>query len=80
MPAIIAHSTLPATSCPACGMQGSDAAAAGEAIRRAVDAYMSSWEWWSGTLVKRCMAQDWSWTRSADQYLDLYRSVTHVGM
>ena len=30
---------------------------------------------WSTTLVVRAMRQDWSWSRSAQDYLRLYREV-----
>lgn len=30
-------------------------------------------EWWAGVLVPRAMRQDWSWSRSAADYLGLYR-------
>ena len=46
-----------------------------QAVHRAVDAYYKGSEWWHKQLVPRAMAQDWSWSRSAQQYLDLYRSV-----
>ncbi len=56
--------------------QGSDEASVATAVGRAIDAYFQSWAWWSGTLVPRCMAQDWSWAgRSGQDYLALYRSL-----
>jgi len=40
------------------------------ALVRAVEAYRHSEIW--GQLVRRCMAADFSWNRSAARYLDLY--------
>lgn len=44
-------------------------------VNRALDSYYNGAEWWRGSLVPRAMAQDWSWSRSAQAYLDLYRSI-----
>lgn len=43
-------------------------------MHRAMDAYFAAPEWWRGALVPRAMGQDWSWSRSAQSYLELYRS------
>ena len=40
-------------------------------VRRAVDTYADK-DAWAG-LVQTCMAQDWSWDRSAAEYVELYR-------
>ncbi|KAF8066248.1 SS4 [Scenedesmus sp. PABB004] len=45
------------------------------AVHRALDAWWLGGEWWRGQLVPRAMRQDWSWSRSSQAYLDLYRSV-----
>ena len=34
--------------------------------------------WWHRELVPRCMRQEWSWARSAREYLELYRRVGSV--
>ena len=44
-------------------------------VNRALDSYYSAHHWWRTALVPRAMAQDWSWSRSAQSYLDLYRSM-----
>ena len=48
--------------------------ALGEALRRAVNMYGQP-ELWSG-LVTTGMHQDWSWKRSAEQYVSLYRRIS----
>jgi hypothetical protein len=45
------------------------------AISRALDAYYGGQQWWREQLVPRAMRQDWSWSRSAATYLDIYRSM-----
>lgn len=45
------------------------------AISRALDAYYGGQQWWQEQLVPRAMRQDWSWSRSAAMYLDIYRSM-----
>jgi glycogen synthase len=45
------------------------------AVNRALDAYYEGHQWWREQLVPRAMRQDWSWSRSAATYLDLYRSM-----
>ncbi|KAI8473263.1 MAG: hypothetical protein J3K34DRAFT_519107 [Monoraphidium minutum] len=52
---------------------GRDEAAVEAAVHRAVDAYYGGTDWWRADLVPRAMRQDWSWSRSAQSYLDLYR-------
>lgn len=42
-----------------------------ETLRRALDAYQRKDKW--SRLMESGMRQDWSWTRSAQQYMDLYR-------
>ncbi|KAG1680583.1 hypothetical protein FOA52_015031 [Chlamydomonas sp. UWO 241] len=44
-------------------------------LSRAFASYNNGYDWWSKQLVPRCMNQDWSWSRSAQDYLALYRSV-----
>jgi starch synthase len=44
-----------------------------EAIRRALEIYNRPEEWTA--LMKRAMAQDFSWNRSAQQYIELYHSM-----
>ncbi len=39
-------------------------------VRRAVETYSHRDVW--ARLVRHCMAQDWSWSRSANEYVDLY--------
>ena len=46
------------------------------AVSRAIDSYNNGYEWWVGTLVRRAMMQDWSWSRSAQDYLGLYRALS----
>lgn len=46
------------------------AMALSETLRRAVDLYRKPDDW--QRLVKTAMEQDWSWNRSARQYVDLY--------
>jgi glycogen synthase len=48
-----------------------------QAVHRAIDAYTSAYAWWRGELTPRAMRQDWSWARSAQQYLAIYRDVCH---
>lgn len=43
------------------------------AVHRALDAYFNGGAWWRSDLVPRAMRQDWSWSRSAQSYLELYR-------
>ncbi|WIA14024.1 hypothetical protein OEZ85_002584 [Tetradesmus obliquus] len=45
------------------------------ALHRALDAYQHGQQWWREQLVPRAMRQDWSWSRSAHTYLDIYRSI-----
>ena len=53
---------------------GLEASAARHAVRRALDAFRADGgAWWRGTLVPRAAGQDWSWSRSAAQYLEVYR-------
>ena len=44
------------------------------AIRRAVEAYYNP-ELWQKGVVKNAMAADFSWKRSAEDYLNLYKSI-----
>ncbi len=48
------------------------APALAETLRRAIDAYQTPDTW--SRIVSTGMRQDWSWTRSARQYIDLYRT------
>jgi starch synthase len=43
------------------------------AIKQALKVYASTPHW--RALVLRAMSQDWSWDRSANQYMQLYRSI-----
>ena len=53
---------------------GLDPGAARHAVARALEAYRAgSGAWWRGVLVPRAAGQDWSWSRSAAAYLDVYR-------
>mgnify|MGYP002627440056 CR=1 FL=1 len=45
-----------------------------DAIRRAVDTYYNDKEAWTG-LMKRGMTADFSWDKSAKDYLDIYTSL-----
>ncbi len=45
-----------------------------EALTRACHMYTHEPETW-GQLVRQGMQQDWSWTRSAERYLDLYAQI-----
>lgn len=49
--------------------------ALGETIRRATDLYRQP-DMWS-RMQQAGMRQDWSWRRSAQQYVDLYRDTVH---
>ncbi|MFP4026584.1 MAG: glycogen synthase GlgA [Candidatus Brocadiia bacterium] len=42
------------------------------AVSRACDVYKNKPESWQN-LMERCMAQDWSWERSAREYVDVYK-------
>jgi starch synthase len=53
----------------------SSEAAVEHTIGRAIEAYSEGYDWWVGVLVRRAMSQDWSWSRSAQDYLQLYRSL-----
>lgn len=44
-------------------------------MHRALNAYYEGPQWWREQLVPRAMRQDWSWSRSAATYLDIYRSM-----
>ncbi|GBF88551.1 starch synthase, chloroplastic-like protein [Raphidocelis subcapitata] len=54
-------------------LNGREEARVQVAVDRAMDAFLDANEWWRGELVARAMAQDWSWSRSAADYLSLYR-------
>jgi starch synthase len=47
--------------------------ALGEALRRAVDMRLNHEQW--RQLVLTGMQQDWSWKRSAEQYVNLYQRI-----
>jgi starch synthase len=40
-----------------------------------MDAYYKGAAWWRADLVPRAMHQDWSWSRSAQAYIDIYRAI-----
>jgi len=44
-----------------------------EALKQALSVYTDPDRW--RNLMVRAMAQDWSWGRSADKYMQLYRSI-----
>ena len=44
-----------------------------DAIRRAVGTFANKEEW--SALMKNAMAKDWSWVRSAREYIALYKSI-----
>ena len=54
-------------------MQGTDPGALDYAMNRAIDAYYNDRAWFH-SLQKRVMQQDWSWSRPAMDYIDLYFS------
>ena len=48
------------------------------AVNRALDSYFNGPDWWRTVLVPRAMNQDWSWSRSAQDYLDIYRGLPQL--
>jgi len=44
-----------------------------ETLRRAIDAYQQPQIW--SQLIATGMRQDWSWARSAQQYVELYQRI-----
>lgn len=68
---------LPASPPPPCSPQhsGREPEHVETALNRALDAYYGGPQWWREQLVPRAMRQDWSWSRSAATYLDIYRSM-----
>jgi starch synthase len=48
-----------------------------DALRRALESYRNHPDQWQ-TLVRCCMTQDWSWSRSAEQYERLYEELRHT--
>jgi len=71
----VAHSTVPEIDRNGFTFRDHNEKAVEIAVGRAVDAYNNGWDWWKGTLVPRVMSQDFSWSRSAQDYLNLYRSL-----
>jgi starch synthase len=65
------ETTLAAGTANGFGFSEDNAAALGETLRRAVDAYRRP-EIWS-RLIATGMRQDWSWAKSAKQYEGLYQ-------
>jgi hypothetical protein len=61
--------------CCLCTRSGREPQDVEAALHRAVDAYQHGQQWWRDELVLRAMRQDWSWSRSAHLYLDIYRSI-----
>ena len=72
----VAHSPISERNRNGFTFKGRDAASVEKAVRRAVDAYYEGHDWWKGTLVPRCIMQDWSWSRSAQDYLSIYRKIS----
>lgn len=71
----VAHSGAPEHERNGFTFAGKSEAEVETALRRAIDAYRDAGEWWHGQLVPRAMRQDWSWSRSAQDYLQLYRNL-----
>lgn len=71
----VAHGGVPEHERNGFTFTGRDGPAVEHALHRALDAYYEAQGWWRGCLVPRAMAQDWSWSRSAQDYLDLYRGI-----
>jgi len=69
------HSKLPEDTRNGYVFQGSDNKDVATALSRALEAYQTSWPWWSKVLVPRCMGQYWGWGKSGQAYLDLYVSL-----
>lgn len=69
------HAPVPESERNGFTFAGYDAAGVEYAVTRAVDAYDQGWDWWHNTMVPRCMRQDFSWSRSAQDYLNIYHSL-----
>lgn len=69
-----AFADVPTARPPASCAQGREEHKVAAAVHRALDAFYDGHAWWRGDLVPRAMRQDWSWSRSAQDYLELYRS------
>jgi hypothetical protein len=64
-----------AVHCVHCCRSGREPSLVETALNRALDAYYDGQEWWQKQLVPRVMRQDWSWSRSAADYLNIYRGM-----
>jgi starch synthase len=53
-----------------------NAKAFGEAIARAIKTFRNAKRW--KQIVRAAMSRDWSWGRSAAEYVDLYRRVVSM--
>eukprot|EP00951_Prasinocladus_malaysianus_P050023 scaffold676039_cov62-Prasinocladus_malaysianus.AAC.1 len=51
--------------------EGTDEGALDYALNRAMDAFYNDRQWFH-SLQARCMDQDWSWNRPAQEYIELY--------
>lgn len=51
--------------------EGTDEGALDYALNRAIDSFYNDREWFQN-LQARCMEQDWSWNRPAQEYIELY--------
>ncbi|XP_039814943.1 starch synthase 3, chloroplastic/amyloplastic-like isoform X1 [Panicum virgatum] len=54
---------------------GADSRGVDYALNRAISAWFDA-RWWFHSLCKRVMEQDWSWNRSALDYIELYHSAS----
>eukprot|EP00850_Spirogloea_muscicola_P007677 SM000039S14507 [mRNA] locus=s39:477496:482960:+ [translate_table: standard] len=55
-----------------------DRAAIVRTLERAIQAFQDGADWWKSELVPRAMRQDWSWSKSAQAYLHLYRQLVEL--
>jgi starch synthase len=51
--------------------EGTDEGSLDYALNRAIDCWYNDRAWFHG-LQSRCMQQDWSWNRPAQEYIELY--------
>eukprot|EP00850_Spirogloea_muscicola_P002127 SM000008S22216 [mRNA] locus=s8:473342:477892:- [translate_table: standard] len=55
-----------------------DRAALVRTLERAIQAFQDGADWWKSELVPRAMRQDWSWSKSAQAYIHLYRQLVEL--